>query len=49
MTCQLSWILDVTCVEPKQAGAGVPEWSQDGGVVKLACDGLAFAYRVEFE
>jgi len=33
---------------PLTAAAKDPEWSQDGATLRLACDGLSFAYRIVF-
>ncbi|MDD4017401.1 MAG: hypothetical protein PHV28_05600 [Kiritimatiellae bacterium] len=33
---------------PFTAAAKAPEWSQDGATLRLACDGLSFAYRIVF-
>ncbi len=35
--------------EPFNAAAKDPEWVQDGALLRLACDGQSFAYRILFQ
>ena len=36
-------------IDPFSAFAKEPEWAQDGEVLRLACDGRSFGYRIVFE
>ena len=36
-------------VDPFHPDAKDPEWTQDGGVLRLACDAHSFGYRIVFE
>jgi hypothetical protein len=36
-------------IDPLNAAAKAPEWTQDGATLRLACDGQSFAYRLLFE
>jgi hypothetical protein len=36
-------------IDPNNAAAQEPEWTQDGATLRLACDGQSFAYRVLFD
>ena len=38
----------VTRVDPLHPAAQEPEWTQDGALLRLSCDGQSFAYRIEF-
>jgi hypothetical protein len=39
----------VEAVDPSNAAAKAPVWSQDGATLRLACDGQSFAYRITFD
>ena len=39
----------VETVDPFHPDAKDPEWTQDGGVLRLACDAHSFGYRIVFE
>jgi hypothetical protein len=39
----------VEAVAPDNAAAKAPEWSQDGSLLRVACDGQSFAYRITFD
>ncbi len=36
-------------LDPLNAAAKEPEWTQDGEVLRLGCDGQSFGYRIVFE
>jgi hypothetical protein len=39
----------VEAVDPILAAARNPDWIQDGGLLRLFCDGNSFAYRITFD
>ena len=42
-------VKDVEKVDPFNPFAKDPDWTQDGGVLRLACDASSFGYRIVFE
>ena len=36
-------------IDPNNAFSKAPEWTLEGGVLRLACDGRSFGYRIVFE
>jgi hypothetical protein len=39
----------VELLDAWHAAARAAEWSQEGDTLRLACDGQAFGYRIDFE